>query len=697
MIKLSRGTWLIVSILFLVPIIGGHITTQPQPLDGGLGPWLSGVLGPELPINAFALLCVPALAMLVFILWRHNVVQTPNPRYAAALFCFLALGLGSIVLSSYKSVSIEVYLTFAGSILAGMLVPIVLGRRSGPEAALTALASGTTIVALKGISEYASMRRIDPTWRVFADWINQNALAGMLILGLFASLALVVVTTRTARFAAAAATSLITITLILTQSKGGIACAAIGLLIFGALMLAWRQGRKAGWSLIPAVVGMLFVVALQSQSALGEKTAVSRLGDPSAQQEQSVGFRKQLWLSAIDLSKSYPAGIGLGSFRYLSAQPGRVQQTNLAHNTFLQLAAEASWLAPLALVAALLFWLAETLRGAKHLPDPMNSMRAAVVAGVSAFAAHNLVESSLYMPGLCLAFFLFLGIGLQLSADGSAPELVPAYARRPAAVMVLAFVLLPLAYMAFGEHLKARIHGDLMLGRPQQALDGIRFAKAVLPYDAEAFYLMGSMATETPSDLIDDLRTARNLLPTTRHNRALARGYADMGQIDSAKLAIESALKIDPNNLFALEQLLDLYRSNGRIAEAVETAKRMVDIESKDVFRVRAIPELVPTQTYRARIFLANQTKDPVEKMEMLEKAVEGFDAYRIRTAPLIMRAAKSDPPQTFAGESITDLSNAMELAKQAAVELSKLYREQGRGEEADRMETKAEQFKVDW
>ncbi|MBV6459011.1 MAG: hypothetical protein HONBIEJF_02150 [Fimbriimonadaceae bacterium] len=694
MTKLSRGTWLIVAVLFLVPIIGGQISTQPMPIEHGFGAWLRGILGgPEIPLSTFAVLVVPLLTLLTVKLWREQVLQMPHVKVVIALNLLLTLGLFSVVVSRFKPVSIEVFLVFMGSILAYTLVPMVLGRRIGPVAALTGLTAGCTITALKGISEYADARAIDPTWRVFADWVNQNALAGMLILGLFAAIGLAATARRPWNIAAGACAGAISITLILSQSKGGILCAAIGLLIFAILTVAWRQPRQAAWAILPLLVGVIFTVALNAQAKPGDKTAVSRLSNPAASQEQSVGFRKLLWLSAMDIANNHPAGVGLGAFRYYSAQPGRIQQTNLAHNTPLQLGAEATWLAPFVLIIALGLWLAEAFRGATKLPRDTNVLRAAVVSGVLAFSGHNLIESSLYYPGLCLSFFLMLGIGLQLAADGSSPESIPRWARRPFAIAVVALAILPLVYFAFAEHLKARIHGDLAFGRPQEALAGIAFARAWLPLDAEAPYLMGSMATENPAELLEDLRTAKDRMPTTRHFRALARGYAAAGQPDAAKLALNGALELDPNNLFALEQLLELHRSLHEDQEALNVARRLVRIEAKPVFKIRAIPELVPTQTFRARLFIAGQSPDPAERIAMLEAALSGFDEYRLKTAPLVIRMAKEQPPIPWAGETLQDVQDVMDRGKQAALDLADIYRSQGRTEDAAKAEARAAEF----
>jgi len=685
-----------VVVLFLAPIIGGQISTQAMPIEQGFGAWLQGVLGgPEIPLSTFAVLTVPLLAILSVKLWREQVLQTPHVRLVFALNLLLALGLISVLHSRFKAVSMEVLLIFLGSVLAYALVPMVLGRRNGPVAALTGLSAGCTITALKGISEYADMRSVDPTWRVFADWVNQNALAGMLILGLFASIGLAATARRPWNLAAAACVATISITLILSQSKGGILCAGIGLVIFAVLSIGWKQPKQAGWALVPLLVGVAFTVALSAPAKPGDKTAVTRLGNPSASQEQSVGFRKQLWLTAVEIANSNPAGVGLGAFRYYSAQPGRIQQTNLAHSTPLQLAAEATWLAPVTLVAALVFWLIEAFRGATKLPAETNLRRAAIVSGVLAFAGHNLIESGLYYPGLCLTFFIVLGIGLQLAADGSSPESIPQWARRPSAIAVAVFAILPISYFAFAEHLKTRIHGDLAYGRPHEALAGIAFAKSWLPLDAEAHYLMGSMATENPAELLQDLRTARDLLPTTRHFRALARGYAAAGQPDAAKLALGGALDLDPNNLFALQQLLELHRSLHEDEAAMLVARRLVAIEGKSVFQIRAIPELVPTQTYRARLYIASESPDPSERIAMLRAAIEGFDEYRLKTAPLVLRMAKEQPPIPWAGETLQDVQEVMELGEGACLDLAEIYLSQNLDKDANEATARASTFRA--
>ena len=89
----------------------------------------------------------------------------------------------------------------------------------------------------------------------------------------------------------------------------------------------------------------------------------------------------------------------------------------------------------------------------------------------------------------------------------------------------------------------------------------------------------------------------------------------------------------------------------GNIPTAIEYAKKLVATENSTYFQVRSQAELIPTQTYEARIFLARHSSDPNEKLKLLVEATKGYLEFTRLTVPVIKRNTSADLGINFAGE----------------------------------------------
>src|SRR6185436_8012513 len=97
------------------------------------------------------------------------------------------------------------------------------------------------------------------------------------------------------------------------------------------------------------------------------------------------------------------------------------------------------------------------------------------------------------------------------------------------------------------------------------------------------------------------------------------------GNAGGASRSLSKALVRDPNNLLTLKALLELNLDLKNEEESLRVARRLVDVEKTTYFKTRALPELVPTETYFARKVLADHALTPKQKIELLEPAVEGL------------------------------------------------------------------------
>jgi len=678
--NLSRPLLLLALIAFLAPLIGGHLNLDVQGLPSGLGPLLQSIIqGPEAATLSHGLIALLLVGAVIGLTGKRQVIQLPIPRIAIIFVLFLGILFLSIAESQYKMVSLTSWAEWATGVIAFFAVVAGSGRKLGPRLITGAIFISCVVLALLGVWEYITQP--DPSWRIFSLWHHPNALAGILLLGLFCGLALGITGDSKNRWGSFAGVALIVVSLGLTQSKGGYVAAAAGMVFLLALCFLYAGtfsgSRRAAYvvgTFVAAAVIMVGVQKLQhmgpapaapipaasqaqaaSPVAQGSSSApLSRILDAGGTQDQSIGFRKNLWKGCIALIKENPLGWGIGTYVFECARPGLTIETQLAHESYLQLAVEGGVIAALLLVVGLFFCLFESFKGSRKLPLDQNLLRAGIVAGLFASCIHNAIDSDWYVFGNNIAFFMLLGLVLQLSSDAVIPEFVPRFGRAIGA----GGASVACAILLYSGLVAVRIANEAGGSHDFASLQGLA------PWDNRVWYSSSGQA-KTVEDAIADLKKAIDCGPTEAEYRRLSDLEAQSGQMSSARSTLLDGLKMDPNNLNTLFRLFMLDSRNAP-EDAVNTAKRLVAVEDTDYFKTRALPELVPTETYRARLYLANQLRDPKAQAEMLKPAIEGFLSYSRATLPQILRMQNSEGSSVYGRKSDakTILGQAVEAAK---------------------------------
>lgn len=661
--------FLIAGLAFLAPLMGSQISIRPLPLPaGGILEGLMG--GAELPQLAQAVLGALACAIVGLSFGKNRVVQLPHWRILFPLVGFIGIFGASILFSRFRFESAQAWLQWVSYAAAFVAAISAGGRTRNVLWALSALTVSCAILGAKAIVEYGQMRGIDPNWRVFGGWVNPNALAGMLILVFPLAVALMLLHTRHMRLLFGTAAFLIGCGVILTQSLGGLLCFAVSLVVLGFLAF-----RASGWkpnvgALIPIIAVLAFAATLKF-SGTGSG-ALNRVGAISSNQEQSQGFRKLLWQSAWNLLQSEPEGLGVGTFRYYSAKPGLITSTQLAHQSYLQIGAEGG---PLPLVIFLAFLgqaVFEVGRLPKRKQDSPNSiLRAAITAGLIASLAHGLIDSDFYYFGIGLSFFLLLGIGQQIAIDGSVPESISKEVRRGVAAFA-ALAALGLIYFGFIELKKCQMLAAAVGGNTKEATAILDSLGSFAPIDPEVPYFQavyGSGAGQV-EQVISHLKRSYELGPKISTARALAVAYRKRGNTSAAIDTLDGALRWDPNNLQALRLLVETLAESEQMTKAELSANKLIVIEGTSYFKVRSIPEIVPTQTFWARLFLAKRAKSQRRIRELLLPAIEGYQAFAEVTIPRMLsfaRAGMSDSG-TRNESALDEADEAVKLIEQASL-----------------------------
>ncbi len=687
--KVASKTWIpLAAALFLAPIIGGQIYVDAMKLEPGASV-LSLVMkgAPETPWLSHAYLGIFVVAAAVWMAFSQKVIAIPKIPMAAMMILLGGCLVASISGSSFKLVSFASIAEWLIYLVAFFVAAAVSGRGKGSQLLIGAVVAGCAIVSLMGIIEYGQMRRIDPTWRIFASWVNSNALAGMLLIGLMLGLGLTVLNKRLNSFMFGLATALIGVAIVLTQSRGAIIYALpVGLVFFivasvlvggSAVSRALRVAKVS--AVLVAVVVLMAAFAISAKKSTDGSSAPTALARVSTQadhaREQSSSFRIMLWKSTLELMQQNPGGYGLGTFRYEGSRPGLVVPTQFAHQSFLQLGAEASPATPAILLCAGLAWLFYMFRGIRKTPFELSAIRIAIVAAVVTSVVHNLFDSDLYHFGIGLTFFALLGIGLSAAADGVSPEFLPTPIRISfpigAVALVCALIFAGSSKVHLSKGLAAIEEGDVSKAQDQfdwSINTGI---------DGEASYLK-SRIVQDPAERLDLLKQAVSLNPSPKFYRALAREQVSSGNRIGAKDAFGLALKRDPNSLQTLSQLLELYVVSNDLASAKETAERMVAVEQSPSFTIRAISEVVPVQSFEARIYLASLESDKHKVVNLLKPAVEGFIEYVRNTLPRVVQNASADAGGAFAGETVRSAQKAIDAGRLATQKLTNAYRALG-------------------
>ena len=632
--------------LVLAALIGGQLSVG-QEIMPGESLWSAIADSAGAAMLAHAVIALPFAATAI-ILYKRRILHLPSPGFCTALIILLVFIATSVFTSQHRPVSLGVAAEWSAYVVVFGAVLTAIGRGKGPQIALAAIVAGAALVSIKGIQEYSIQRLIDPTWRIFAGWINQNALAGMLILALFPCLSQTLVGSRQSRLTAGAAGVLITMALLLSQSKGGLAAAAVGAGVWIALTLFRRSPKSLG-ALVPLAIGGALVLAIQlRQPTSAGPSVLNRLVNAGATQEQSSGFRKLLWSGSVDIIAKNPQGVGIGTYSYHSAKPGLTQTTHLAHQSYLQLAAEASPLALLSLVIALGLWLIGVLRGFRSLEPERAAMLIGVIAAVTASCAHNLVDSDWYHFGLGVIFFALLALGFCLAADGSGPENLPRPIRFLLHMPLTLFAIATMLVLGWTEYQRNQLSGAIQAGDAATATQ-LSESLSYATWDGEVDYWKAMISQNGRLPLLQSAATKH---PTLKIYRALAREARAQNQAGVAISALNKALKIDPNNLPTLLQSARMLFDAGDPG-FVQAARRLIAVESSTYYKVRAIPELVPTETFDVRLLLAE--KAPKEAPTLYKEAALGYHRFLQSTYPRVEMLAKTDPRMAFGGVNMSD------------------------------------------
>lgn len=211
------------------------------------------------------------------------------------------------------------------------------------------------------------------------------------------------------------------ISIVLSRSRSGLLCVAVGLGVLSAFV-SRRRGRRPR-----ALGGLILVVALVVAAAVawaGYDIVVDRMERLPVE----IQDRVSVWTDTVRLIAAFPiAGVGFGAFSRAMAVYQTTPTHTLfaqAHNDYLQVMAEGGLLVGLpALIAVALIAQGIWRRFQTAEDEPLRFwIRAGAVAGLSAIAAQALVDFSLQKPGNTALFVVLLAIALHRPSRTDVPD-----------------------------------------------------------------------------------------------------------------------------------------------------------------------------------------------------------------------------------------------------------------------------------
>ncbi|MGQ9454459.1 MAG: O-antigen ligase family protein [Armatimonadota bacterium] len=604
---------------------------------------LSPVIGggfDELPTASLEL-----LVFVTFVVWFTRHQKPPLPRVAmfiplGALFLFVVVS-AFFTENVYATVKSVLYLECC--VLAFLLAVVLSRSRKFSSVVVWAVVIAATGISLRGIRDYAistgggvkfwqSLLYGVDHWRLFGTFANPSLFAGFLVVSILVSLGVYfsarqLVATVVAGIGVVAQFS----ALLLTGTKFAIVALSVGLMTWVVLVISGRLLKSRQLPRVLLIVVLLIPCVLIFSAPIRERVREAEAGGT---QVHSTAFRIYVWRSTLKMIKDHPfVGLGPGTFEVAYPRYAIAGPTKHAHQTYLQLGAEAGLPTLLALMVVLgcitRSYIAAFTRGEEcdgrnssglteesRIFDLGNSFLdwRLVHSGIfSAFVGslvRNLVDSDWLIVGILLPLAALVGIIVGQSAAAGESVCVKTYLRKIPLIMSVASVMLAFS-IALGDLL---VPDENIVARGAD-LDAMcrRYRLAVLANPINpafrrdyARYLVSSSLGQREAER--QLVTAIRLAPTDAANYFTYGLLAlHTGEPVRAAQKFRMALKYNPNSTQTFYQLAQTYRRLGNLRAYESALKRLIQIEKSEYERVRGVPELVDLTYVSAHMYFGSK------------------------------------------------------------------------------------------
>jgi len=472
---------------------------KPKPIVCGLA-FASLFFAILLPPEAFPDGKMAVLLCATFAFFIQVSERRVDRRYlTGGLIVFAILVFHSLILSvdSYRSIefttTVWTYYCLAGFFLYAGFDPVMPLSISMVALAIIVSAYGlyqyfwgfqqlTRLIAYSGSNEIVKVPLLDrvATHRVFSTLALPGTLWGFLVMAIPFHAAL---WQRKPVVKALVVVSMVMLlaTGFLTRSFGFL----LGLLVMTLLWL-FLYHRRVLWNRISVVMAVLGVVGAVFYSA---RRGVIEGSNP-------VVLRFANWISAWSIFSMHPLGTGLNTYgvmypRYMLSGANETQYT---HNTLLQLLSELGYFGIAFAVLAILYVAKKWSEGARL----RIAGRECVLIALGVWFIHNLVDIDVYFASVGTVGAVLIGVLLR-KPEGSP---LPPATRQVAVVGIAALAAVVFSGLVlFSTELQNRAQGEYDDLKPLVAIETLRKARAIMPFDSSLYHDSGQIELELSQKL----------------------------------------------------------------------------------------------------------------------------------------------------------------------------------------------------
>ena len=459
-----------------------------------------------------------------------------------------------------------------------------------------------------------------PAARAQGSFFSPNFLAGFI--GLILPIAVAFFLTAQSKrgaWGAGMVAGLSVAALFATGSRAGAALAFGGLAVAFGLYLFARRGAGMPWRQAAIIVAVFVVLAVAFRGPLTRRVE-------GGGQDHSGAFRSWTWRGTQAMAQANPLlGTGPGTFPYAYPRYAQVARTDLAHSSYLQVAAEQGFPALLAVGLALIGVFGAAGR---NLRAVQNDHRAALplcalTGGLLASVLHNAFDTEWALLGNALPFWAIAGLAAGIGALPTVAAVKPLPANEPAPARLeigrplLGLFIVAGCVVGFLLLRESQYRSDVLAQMRGTAIPIIKLD--IWPPDPTLFYNAGK------------LEDAARIEPSGKRFYQLARFYVAKNQLPQAVDALKKSLEAEPTSLQTWRKMAEIQEKAGDHAGALLAWRELVKRQEGPVGQYRAIPELPETHAAFAYVALARdaiaQTQN-AEAQTLYEKAATIIDEY---------------------------------------------------------------------
>ncbi|MBI3922421.1 MAG: O-antigen ligase family protein [Armatimonadetes bacterium] len=621
-----------------------------------------------------------------------------------ALWGLFLLCAGASVLSSVNlHASLSEFLRYLSYVMFALAVRKSAIGKDAFRLIVAALVVGSTAASWWGLKQYVEQVWAGAgfAWRIFSTFYNPNLLAGYIELAIFpAFVGFWVARERSWKMLSGFAFALNFAALLMTGSKGGAMAVAFAAVL---MALAWKIASPhsgsvqwKGWLVYLLLIGIV--------AALAGRPLILRLLAAGGDQANSSQFRWLLWKSTCRIIRDHPfTGTGIGTFESIYPRYAIAGFTRMAHENYLQLAAEGGTAMAAVFVLLLVSSIVLALRLVRSAEREISLWSCGLLGSLLAFAIHGLVDYTWYVPAIALGAAACLAmVSCLRDLNGPAGSrlrpgrmVAVALATRgslqSAAVLVVAFLGVVVyaqcrLSMAASAHQTARVS----MRNPAQAMglaeQSVRLAPRAGAYHARLGNLLFARYQET-GDAGDRARAEQAYRLAIACEPTAALQYFRLAKLrqwdgdwSAAEACLRSAVRWNPNYTDALLGWGTVEEKQGRKDAAREHYERIVVISGSPVELYKAVPDLYDQNYILAslalgKLALGDRRYD--QSRREFDRALHWTDLYLNSANALLNGPADPSLPDLGPPKSVIKQVKAEVLAWKAKSHLAQGHRKE--------------------